>query len=154
MIGVQFGQKLSVEIIHERLCFRRLRPHPKLDIALFSQWESEPFMARAREIFRAGKVDEAWWMTLVPLAMARVQWALLRGLDAGKAGSDLKVAIIERDVPCGDWAMEDLRLLLSNLAAASGMKVPEWTWRSFHAGRFSDVAESMGMSLSGMEAVI
>lgn len=118
---------------------------------LFSQWESQPFMARAREIFRAGKVDEAWWMTLIPLAMARVQWALLRALDAGKAETGFKVAVIERDVPCGDWAMEDLRMLLSDLAVASGMKVPEWTWQSFHAGRFSDVAESMGMSPLGME---
>ncbi|MEM9983139.1 MAG: hypothetical protein AAF734_11630, partial [Bacteroidota bacterium] len=67
--------------------------------------------------FNEERLNNLQWF-LSPLAVARIQKALLELLIEGKISLEkevIKIAVLERDVPCGELALEDLQQLLSHL---------------------------------------
>jgi len=66
-------------------------------------------------------------LTLIPYGIARIQRALIEYLTCNKeyfsSASNIKVAVLERDVPCGGIAIEDLKKLIVNLNNLSDEKI-------------------------------
>jgi ATP-dependent DNA helicase RecQ len=66
-------------------------------------------------------------LTLIPYGIARIQRALLEYIKQNEeflsSVSKIKVAVLERDVPCGGIAIEDLKKLIVNLNNLSDEKI-------------------------------
>lgn len=126
--------------------------------------------AKAKDAIRAvfehphaGRVAKNWenplwtnelgrkWMqvALVPIAVARVQKALVRLVLDGLLDPDAerwRIAVVERDVPCARLAVDDLRELLGHLAALEGRgrSVPAVELRVYRTEEFSEFEVGTG----------
>lgn len=74
------------------------------------------------------KITSSRWLELavVPIAIARVQRAIVHALECGVLSLEQEqwvIAIDERDVPCGKMAVEDLTATLTVLAQLSGRQL-------------------------------
>jgi ATP-dependent DNA helicase RecQ len=61
---------------------------------------------------------DALQLALTPISIARIQKIIIEFIVAGKlkfTDKEWKIGIIERDIPCGALAIEDLKQLLTNL---------------------------------------
>lgn len=126
------------------LAKERLLPIQQLlqEHSYFQQLQSnydDPLLATS-----AGR--QALQLTLGPLAVARVQRLLLEVMQQGQdpliwqGGNRVRVAIVERDVPCGQQAVEQLLLQLERLYALAGLeatvKLPRIDLHIFSAPEF------------------
>lgn len=81
-------------------------------------------------------------LVLVPLAVARIQKALVQLVHSGVLSLDAsvwKIAIFERDVPCAWLAVQDFLELLRNLLALQGRKfAPKVELQAYCSEEFAD----------------
>ena len=99
---------------------------------LEQHFEDDPFLSIAASNFRHPIGEEevgraAQQLVLVPVAVARVQWALLWALmngqlDLGK--QVLNIVVVEEDVPCAYLAVWDFITSLNHLRNLAGVREP------------------------------
>ena len=105
--------------------------------------ESEEFVQYAQNNF-ANKdylSDSYTALCLTPFAVARIQKVILLHLMAQKKNSKkIKIAILERDVPCGYVAIDDLSRLLNTLneLAATQTHIPNFETQVFCSNEFEN----------------
>jgi ATP-dependent DNA helicase RecQ len=71
--------------------------------------------------------DQAEWLVLAPHAIARIQLGVLLAMIAGDLSLDETpwiIGIVERDLPCGEIAIIDLRQQITQLCAIYGLDEP------------------------------
>ncbi|PID89783.1 MAG: hypothetical protein CSA05_00520 [Bacteroidia bacterium] len=80
---------------------------------------------------------------LSPLAIARIQQTILRFIVSGKLklkDKEWKIAVIERDLPCAELAVEDLKILLNHLLELKGLQhIPPINLTVFYTKEFKEV---------------
>jgi len=92
------------------------------------QLEERSYFNLIKQNFNAPLYDQsdgliALQLTLIPFAVARIQKTILHLFFEGKLNIDAKqlnIAIIERDIPCGSLAIEDLQQWLNALFKLKG----------------------------------
>jgi ATP-dependent DNA helicase RecQ len=96
-------------------------------------------------------------LTLSPFGIARIQSVLLRYLMAHPDAlglRELRIAIIERDLPCGELAVSDLasQLAVLNELAATQIAIPLFTTGIFVSDEFLEHPLHSGRSTSHISA--
>jgi ATP-dependent DNA helicase RecQ len=86
--------------------------------------------------------DKDTILALAPFGIARLQRVLLEYLMSNDHHSRIKLAIVERDFPCGHLAMEDLVDFLHTLndLSATPITIPEFSYEIFSSEEFADHA--------------
>lgn len=92
-------------------------------------------------IYNSPEGLDALQLALTPFAIARIQKVVIQLLRANVLKSDQerwRIAVIERDVPCGKLAIEDLKELLLNLfnLRDESPKLPEIELRIYNTEEF------------------
>ncbi len=82
-------------------------------------------------------------LVLTPFAVARIHLSLIKTILTGKLSADdreWKVAVVERDVPCGKLAIEDFQRTLDHLFKLEnkGRKVPDVQFRIYNTEEFRE----------------
>ncbi|MEN9444205.1 MAG: hypothetical protein RIS47_1095 [Bacteroidota bacterium] len=96
-------------------------------------------------------------LTLTPFAVARLQRAVIELVLNGTLPMDAsvwRIAIIERDIPCGELAMADLQELLTNLFILHGegldisnmQAFPDIVVKTFYTQEFAAAKGNFGVS--------
>jgi ATP-dependent DNA helicase RecQ len=88
-------------------------------------------------------------LILTPIAVARIQLSLIKAIINGKLSTDekeWKIAIVERDVPCGKLAIEDFRRTLHYLYKLENKEkhVPEIQFQIYCTNEFSNCSLNRG----------
>lgn len=86
---------------------------------------------------------EIFQICLIPFAVARIQRAILEAIAYKKLdleSSNWKIAVIERDVPCGKLAIDDLIKLINKLSVlqSNSLVLPEIDLHVFSTKEFLD----------------
>jgi superfamily II DNA helicase RecQ len=77
------------------------------------------------KIFSAQRAA-TWTLALAPTGIARIQKTLLQALQSGQLSLNMpiwRIVVIERDVPCAQWAIDDLCLQIKHLYNLAGIDV-------------------------------
>lgn len=97
-------------------------------INVIKQFENEQFFNLLKQNFSNPLYDEkegltALELSLIPFAVARIGKTLIHLLFEGKLNinaNEWNIAIIERDIPCGNLAIEDFEELINSLLKLKG----------------------------------
>lgn len=101
---------------------------------------------------------DALQIALTPFAVARIQKALLLAIRGGKIrleADQWNVAVLERDVPCANLAIEDFEEFLNNLLSLEGIgrRMPKINLEVFRTQDFSPCKLNQGTPFYGLEEI-
>jgi superfamily II DNA helicase RecQ len=101
------------------------------------------FLNYKSPLYNSEEGHKAMELVLTPVAIARIQLSLIKSILCGKLSLDArewKIAVVERDVPCGKLALEDFRRTLYNLFQLEnkGRMVPDFRFRIYNTVEFRD----------------
>lgn len=110
----------------------------------------------ANPLFLSEEGRLALELILTPLAVARIQLTLTKAVLNGKLSADAqvwKIAVVERDVPCGRLAIEDFRRTLHNLYLLEGKKgqIPDIQLQIYNTEEFGDCFLNKGCESLSLE---
>jgi ATP-dependent DNA helicase RecQ len=123
------------------------------DLQSLKQWlESEPYIQQMKQEFEKKSFDEERlnWMQLVlsPMAIARIQFVLAELLVSNcfPKKEAIKIAVLERDVPCGQIAIQDFRQHWEHLIQLKepGASVPEFDVEIYATEEFLETELNQG----------
>lgn len=104
---------------------------PALEM-LEQHFRDDPFLATASRRFHEPLATEeagraALQLVIIPVGVARVQWALVWGFLNGQLDFEkplLKIAVVEEDIPCAYLAVWDFINSLNHLRRLAGIREP------------------------------